>query len=62
MSVRPAGHTAPTELKSGAVALWGDIVAAVTNVAPSTAIALTLGAILGVAAYGRCSASRWESW
>jgi amino acid transporter len=51
VSVRPAGHTEPTELKSGAVALWGDIVAAVTNVAPSTAIALTLGAILGVAGH-----------
>lgn len=45
------GHTEPTELQRGAVALWGDIVAAVTNVAPSSAIALTLGAIIGVAGH-----------
>lgn len=44
-------ETAPTELKAGAVALWGDIVAAVTGVAPSTAIALTLGALIGVAGH-----------
>jgi amino acid transporter len=36
----------PTTLMSGAVALWGDFVAALTNVAPSCAIALTLGAIV----------------
>lgn len=46
-----AGYAAPTELRRGAVALWGDIVAAVTNVAPSSAIALTLGAIIGVAGH-----------
>jgi amino acid transporter len=46
-----AGHAEPTELRPGAVALWGDVVAAVTNVAPSTAIALTLGALIGVAGH-----------
>ncbi|MHB8613789.1 MAG: APC family permease [Candidatus Dormibacteraceae bacterium] len=36
-------------LRGGAVGLWGDIIAAVTNVAPSTGVATTLGAILAVA-------------
>src|SRR6266571_1577475 len=35
-------------LREGAVGLWGDIVAAVTNVAPSAAVALTLGSIIAV--------------
>ena len=33
-------------LREGSVGLWGDIVAAVTNVAPSAAVALTLGSII----------------
>jgi amino acid transporter len=36
----------PTSLRAGAVALWGDVVAAVTNVAPSVGVATTLGASL----------------
>ncbi len=39
-------HDEPAGLMSGAVAFWGDFIAAITNVAPSTAIALTLGAIV----------------
>ncbi len=35
-------------LREGAVGLWGDFIAAVTNVAPSAAVALTLGAIIAV--------------
>jgi len=35
-------------LREGSVGLWGDIVAAVTNVAPSAAVALTLGSIIAV--------------
>lgn len=47
MSTGPAARPAePTGLMSGAVAFWGDFIAAITNVAPSTAIALTLGAIV----------------
>ena len=38
-------------LRGGAVGLWGDIIAAVTNVAPSTGVATTLGAILAVAGH-----------
>ncbi len=39
----------PTALRAGAVALWGDVVAAVTNVAPSVGVATTLGAALAAA-------------
>lgn len=42
-----AGH--PTGLVSGAVGLGGDFIAAITNVAPSTAVALTLGGIVSFA-------------
>jgi amino acid transporter len=35
-------------LREDSVGLWGDFVAAVTNVAPSAAIALTLGSIIAV--------------
>ncbi len=35
-------------LREGAVGLWGAFIAAVTNVAPSAAVALTLGAIIAV--------------
>ena len=38
-------------LRGGAVGLWGDIIAAITNVAPSTGVATTLGAILAVAGH-----------
>ncbi|MGB6770753.1 MAG: APC family permease [Candidatus Dormiibacterota bacterium] len=40
--------SAPTQLATNQVTLFGDVVAGITNVAPSTAIALTLGAILSV--------------
>jgi amino acid transporter len=36
------------QLREGAVGLWGDFIAAVTNVAPSAAVALTLGSIIAV--------------
>jgi amino acid transporter len=35
-------------LREGSVGLWGDFIAAVTNVAPSAAVALTLGSIIAV--------------
>jgi amino acid transporter len=38
----------PEHLASGAVTLFGDFVAGITNVAPSTSIALSLGAIMAV--------------
>lgn len=40
--------SSPSRLSAGGVGLWGDFIAAITNVAPSTSIALTLGAIIGV--------------
>ena len=41
-----SGH--PTQLAAKQVSLFGDFVAGITNVAPSTAVALTLGAIIAV--------------
>lgn len=41
----------PGGLEPGAVSLWGDFVAALTNVAPSTAVALTLGAIVSTTGF-----------
>src|SRR5579862_1244686 len=38
----------PTQLAAKQVNLFGDFVAGITNVAPSTAVALTLGAIISV--------------
>jgi amino acid transporter len=38
----------PTQLATKQVSLFGDFVAGITNVAPSTAVALTLGAIISV--------------
>jgi amino acid transporter len=38
----------PHQLAPGAVSLFGDVVAAITNVAPSTSVALSLGAIIAV--------------
>ncbi len=42
-----AGAERP-RLREGSVGLWGDFIAAVTNVAPSAAVALTLGSIIAV--------------
>jgi amino acid transporter len=42
----PSHH--PTHLAARQVSLFGDFVAGITNVAPSTAVALTLGAIMAV--------------
>ena len=38
----------PHHLAAGAVSLFGDVIAAITNVAPSTSVALSLGAIMAV--------------
>lgn len=38
-------------LREGAVGLFGDFIAAVTNVAPSAAVALTLGSIIAVSGF-----------
>jgi amino acid transporter len=50
MSSSPAGTPThhPTHLAAREVTLFGDFVAGITNVAPSTAVALTLGAIMAV--------------
>lgn len=50
MSSSPAGTPThhPTHLAAREVTLFGDFVAGITNVAPSTSIALTLGAIMAV--------------
>jgi amino acid transporter len=50
MSSSPAGTPSdhPTHLAARQVTLFGDFVAGITNVAPSTAVALTLGAIMAV--------------
>jgi amino acid transporter len=50
MSSSPADSPTnrPTHLATRQVTLFGDFVAGITNVAPSTAVALTLGAILAV--------------
>src|SRR4051794_38532199 len=37
-----------THLATNAVTLFGDFIAGITNVAPSTSVALTLGAIIAV--------------
>ena len=47
----PSSPVQAAGLRGGAVGLWGDIIAAVTNVAPSTGVATTLGAILAVAGH-----------
>lgn len=39
----------PTHLAANEVTLFGDVIAGITNVAPSTSIALSLGAIMSVA-------------
>jgi amino acid transporter len=41
----------PRQLARGAVTLFGDCVAAITNVAPSASVALSLGAIIAVAGF-----------
>lgn len=41
-------HQPHNHLASGAVTLFGDVIAAITNVAPSTSVALSLGAIIAV--------------
>jgi amino acid transporter len=41
----------PRHLASGAVSLFGDFIAAITNVAPSASVALSLGAIIAVAGF-----------
>ena len=53
MSSSPAGTPThhPTHLAARQVTLFGDFVAGITNVAPSAAIALTLGAIMAVSGY-----------
>jgi amino acid transporter len=52
MSQAPGGGTQMAadrpRLREGSVGLWGDFIAAVTNVAPSAAVALTLGSIIAV--------------
>jgi amino acid transporter len=50
MSSSPAGTPThhPTHLAAREVTLFGDFIAGITNVAPSTAVALTLGAIIAV--------------
>ena len=48
-SAPPASPAPPTHLATGAVTLFGDFVAAITNVAPSTSTALSLGAIMAAA-------------
>jgi amino acid transporter len=50
MSSSPAGTPThrPTHLAAREVTLFGDFIAGITNVAPSTAVALTLGAIMAV--------------
>jgi amino acid transporter len=47
-SAPPASPARPTHLARGEVTLFGDFVAGITNVAPSTSIALSLGAIMAV--------------
>src|SRR5579875_1015123 len=50
MSVQQASSPETTPgLRAGAVHLWGDVVAAITNVAPSASVALTLGALVSIA-------------
>jgi amino acid transporter len=44
----PGTTERPTHLATNAVTLFGDFVAGITNVAPSTSTALTLGAIMAV--------------
>ncbi|MCW2937709.1 MAG: hypothetical protein JWN00_694 [Actinomycetia bacterium] len=51
MSGNTAGSANHTHLESGAVTLFGDCVAAITNVAPSTSIALSLGAVMAVGGF-----------
>jgi amino acid transporter len=46
-----AGTSARPHLREGSVGLGGDFIAAVTNVAPSAAIALTLGSIIAVSGF-----------
>ena len=46
MTVSSDAQQRPTHLARGAVSLLGDFVAGITNVAPSTSIALSLGAIM----------------
>jgi hypothetical protein len=49
MTTSPADTPAhPTQLATGEVTLFGDVVAGITNVAPSTSIALSLGAVMTV--------------
>ena len=50
MTNSPAGTPThhPTHLAASQVTLFGDFIAGITNVAPSTAVALTLGAIIAV--------------
>lgn len=49
MTTTPDSPGQPTHLATGEVSLFGDFVAGVTNVALSTSIALSLGAIMAVA-------------
>jgi amino acid transporter len=45
------GNDHPNQLAHGAVSLFGDFVAAITNVAPSASVALSLGAIIAVGGF-----------
>jgi len=49
MTTAPDAPHRHTHLAAGQVSLFGDFIAGITNVAPSTSIALSLGAIMAVA-------------